>query len=415
MNIFFWLLVTAMTGLALWIIVPPLLKQEQGRDSELDDQNIAIARQRLAELKTQLEAGAINESQYQEQYSELEMVLNDDLSLRAQKKNEKATGRWIIAPVAIVLPILAVSLYMALGNFDAIEMVGSEQSPAHQSASAPDVNAMVQGLAARLKQQPDDAEGWEMLGRSYKYLKQFQKAADAFAQAYRLRGDQTNILLQYADSLAMANGGSLKGRPAELVYKALKQSPNDQTALWLAGMAKAESGAYSQALQYWQRLKKILPPDSESYQELMGLIAEVQAQTPGLEVANVEAALPEEVVATTTNAKIQVKVSLSQSLKGKTKPEHTVFIYAQAMNGPKIPLAIVREQVKNLPMTVTLSDQQAMSPMMKLSSFEQVKLIARISKTGSAMPQKADLIGEVGSISTTKNKLVEIEISKEIK
>jgi cytochrome c-type biogenesis protein CcmH len=404
-----------MTGLALWIIVPPLLKQEQGRDSELDDQNIAIARQRLAELKTQLEAGAINESQYQEQYSELEMVLNDDLSLRAQKKNEKATGRWIIAPVAIVLPILAVSLYMALGNFDAIEMVGSEQSPAHQSASAPDVNAMVQGLAARLKQQPDDAEGWEMLGRSYKYLKQFQKAADAFAQAYRLRGDQTNILLQYADSLAMANGGSLKGRPAELVYKALKQSPNDQTALWLAGMAKAESGAYSQALQYWQRLKKILPPDSESYQELMGLIAEVQAQTPGLEVANVEAALPEEVVATTTNAKIQVKVSLSQSLKGKTKPEHTVFIYAQAMNGPKIPLAIVREQVKNLPMTVTLSDQQAMSPMMKLSSFEQVKLIARISKTGSAMPQKADLIGEVGSISTTKNKLVEIEISKEIK
>jgi cytochrome c-type biogenesis protein CcmH len=404
-----------MTGLALWIIVPPLLKQEQGRDSELDDQNIAIARQRLAELKTQLEAGAINESQYQEQYSELEMVLNDDLSLRAQKKNEKATGRWIIAPVAIVLPILAVSLYMALGNFDAIEMVGSEQSPAHQSASAPDVNAMVQGLAARLKQQPDDAEGWEMLGRSYKYLKQFQKAADAFAQAYLLRGDQTNILLQYADSLAMANGGSLKGRPAELVYKALKQSPNDQTALWLAGMAKAESGAYSQALQYWQRLKKILPPDSESYQELMGLIAEVQAQTPGLEVANVEAALPEEVVATTTNAKIQVKVSLSQSLKGKTKPEHTVFIYAQAMNGPKIPLAIVREQVKNLPMTVTLSDQQAMSPMMKLSSFEQVKLIARISKTGSAMPQKADLIGEVGSISTTKNKLVEIEISKEIK
>lgn len=414
MNLVFWLLVTAMTGIALWIIVPPLLKQEKAIDSELDDQNIAIAKQRLAELNIQLEAGAINESQYQEQYSELEMVLNDDLSLQTQENGEKATGRWIIAPVAIVLPILAVSLYMALGNFDAIQMAGLLQPSPHQSQAAPDVNAMVQGLAARLKQQPDDAEGWEMLGRSYKYLKQFQNAADAFAQAHRLRGDQTNILLQYADSLAMASNGSLKGKPAELVYKALKQSPNDQTALWLAGMAKAESGAYSQALQYWQRLKKILPPDSESYQELMGLIAEVQTQTPGSEVANVEAALPEDVVAT-INPRVQVKVSLSQNLKGKTKPKHTVFIYAQAMNGPKIPLAIVREQVKNLPMTVTLSDQQAMSPMMKLSSFEQVKLIARVSKTGSAMPQKADLIGEVGSISTSENKVVEIEISREIK
>ena len=414
MNLIFWLLVTMMTGLALWIIVLPLLKQEKTGDSELDDQNIAIAKQRLAELKAQLAAGAITENQYQEQYSELEMVLNDDLGIQTQRDDEKVTGRWIIAPIAIVLPVLAVSLYVVLGDFDAIQEAGSGQSSPHQSPSAPDVTTMVEGLAARLKQNPDDAEGWEMLGRSYKYLKQFQKASYAFAQAYRLGGDQTNILLQYADSLAMANGGSLKGKPAELVYKALKQSPNDQTALWLAGMAKAESGTYSQALQYWQRLKKILPPDSESYQELMGLIAEVQAQTPGSEVSNVEAALPEEVVATTTKAKVQVKVSLSQSLKGKTKPEHTVFIYAQAMNGPKIPLAIVREQVKNLPMTVTLSDQQAMSPMMKLSSFEQVKLIARISKTGSAMQQKADLIGEVGPISTTENKLVEIEISREI-
>lgn len=410
----FWLLVTAMTGVALWLIVMPLLKQEKTGDSELDDQNIAIAKQRWAELKAQLAAGAINNTQYQEQYSELEMVLNDDLGIQTQRNDEKATGRWIIAPIAIVLPVLAVSLYVAVGDFDAIQMASSSQSSPHQSPSAPDVNAMVDGLAARLKQNPEDAGGWEMLGRSYKYLKQFQKASYAFSQAYRLRGDQTNILLQYADSLAMANNGSLKGKPAELVYKALKQSPNDQTALWLGGMAKAESGAYSEALLYWHRLKKILPADSESYQELMGLITNVQAQIPDSDVANVDAVAPVEVV-TATHARVQVKVSLAQDLKGKTKPEHTVFIYAQAMNGPKIPLAIVREQVKNLPMTITLSDQQAMSPMMKLSSFEQVKLIARISKTGSAMPQKSDLIGELGPVSTSKNTLVEIKISREIK
>jgi cytochrome c-type biogenesis protein CcmH len=412
MNEAFWLLVTVMSGLALWIIVPPLLEQEKPQDSELDGENIAIARQRLTELKAQLQAGAINENQYQEQYSELEMVLNDDLGLSTQKNGKKSSGRWIIAPVAAGIPILAASLYISLGNFAAIEMSETAPSPSGQAQKAPDINAMVTGLAARLKQQPDDAEGWVMLGRSYKYLKQFQKASDAFAQAHRLVGDQTDLLLQYADAQAMANGGRLAGKPTELIFKAVKQSPDHQTALWLAGMAKAESGAYSEALQYWQRLKKILPADSESYQELMGLITKVQAQSPGSGVAKSEEVTSAEIA--TKNAEVQVKVSLSQDIKEKTEPEHTVFIYAQAMSGPKMPLAIVREQVKNLPITVVLSDQQAMSPMMKLSSFEQVKLIARISKTGSAMPQKTDLIGEIGSVNTTDNKLVEIEISREI-
>ena len=412
MNEAFWLLVTVMSGLALWIIVPPLLKQEKAEDSELDGENIAIAKQRLAELKAQLQVEAISESQYQEQYSELEMVLNDDLGLSTQNNKGKANGRWIIVPVAAGIPILAASLYMSLGNFAAIEISETIPSPSSQSQKIPDVNAMVTGLAERLKQQPDDAEGWVMLGRSYKYLKQFQKASDAFAQAHRLLGDQTDLLLQYADAQAMANGGRLAGKPTELIFKAVKQSPDHQTGLWLAGMAKAESGAYSEALQYWQRLKKILPADSESYQELMGLIANVQAQSPGSEVTKSEEITSAEVAI--KNVEVQVKVGLSQDIKGKTKPEHTVFIYAQAMNGPKMPLAIVREQVKNLPITVVLSDQQAMSPMMKLSSFDKVKLIARISKTGSAMPQKTDLIGEIGPVSTTDNKLVEIEISREI-
>jgi cytochrome c-type biogenesis protein CcmH len=413
MDLIFWLIVTAMTGLALWIIVPPLFKLEKTEDSGLDEQNINIARQRLTELKTQFETGAINESQYQEQYSELERVLNDDLGLSTQQTDGTATGRWLVAPLAAGIPLFAVSLYLTFGNFEAIEIAASDQpsSQQPQSAAPPDINAMVTGLEEKLKQQPDDAQGWLMLGRSYKHLQQFQKASDAFAQALRLLGGQPDLLLQYADVLAMANGGSLKGKPTEMIYKAIKQSPDHQTGLWLAGMAKAESGAYSEALQYWQRLKKVLPAGSESYQELMGLITKVEAQLPDSEIVKAE---PSPNLETAVNAEMQVKVTLSQSMENKTKPDHTVFIYAQAMKGPKMPLAIVREQVKNLPVTVVLSDQQAMSPMMKLSSFGQVKLIARISKTGSAMPQKSDLIGEVGPISTTENKLTEIEISREI-
>ncbi len=413
MEILFWVIVTAMTGLALWMIVPALLKQENTESSVLDEENIAIARQRLVELKAQLVSGALTDIQYQEQYSELEAALNDDLDLSKKENQTNKSGKWMIFPIILGVPVLAAALYMALGNFDAIEKVNTEQIVAQKNSKMPDVKAMVAGLAERLKQQPDDPEGWLMLGRSYKYMQQYDKAAEAFAQAHRLMGDQTDLLLQYADSLAMAQQGSLKGKASELVLKAVKQSPDNQTALWLAGMAKAEAGDYAQALQYWQKLQKMFPPESKSYQEVSNLIAQLQTQQPGLQGKNTEPTKDEnrKIV---KPAELQIKVNLSQQLQDKVSPEDTVFIYAQAMNGPKMPLAIVKEQVKNLPLTVILSDQQAMTPMMKLSSFNQVKILARVSKSGSAILQPGDLIGSISSVSTTEKSLVEIEISREI-
>ncbi len=414
MDILFWVIVTAMTGLALWMIVPALLKQEDTETSVLDEENIAIAKQRLVELKAQLASGALTEIQYQEQYSELETTLNDDLDLSKKENQINKSGKWVIVPIVLGVPVLAASLYMVLGDFDAIEKVKTEQTVAQQNSKMPDVKAMVAGLAERLKQQPDDPEGWLMLGRSYKYMQQYDKAAEAFAQAHRLMGDQTDLLLQYADSLAMAQKGSLKGKASELVLKAVKQSPDNQTALWLAGMAKAESGDYAEALQYWQKLQKMFPPESKSYQEVTNLIAQIQGQHPGLQAREEAVVTQDENRKIDKPAEVQIKVNLSQHLQDKTSPEDTVFIYAQAMNGPRMPLAIVKQKVKHLPLTVTLSDQQAMTPMMKLSSFEQVKLIARISKSGSAIPQSGDLIGSISPVSTAEKKLVEIEISKEI-
>ncbi len=414
MDILFWVIVTAMTGLALWMIVPALLKQEDTETSVLDEENIAIAKQRLVELKAQLASGALTEIQYQEQYTELETTLNDDLDLSKKENQINKSGKWVIVPIVLGVPVLAASLYMVLGDFDAIEKVKTEQTVAQQNSKMPDVKAMVAGLAERLKQQPDDPEGWLMLGRSYKYMQQYDKAAEAFAQAHRLMGDQTDLLLQYADSLAMAQKGSLKGKASELVLKAVKQSPDNQTALWLAGMAKAESGDYAEALQYWQKLQKMFPPESKSYQEVTNLIAQIQGQQPGLQAREEAVVTQDENRKIDKPAEVQIKVNLSQHLQDKTSPEDTVFIYAQAMNGPRMPLAIVKQKVKHLPLTVTLSDQQAMTPMMKLSSFEQVKLIARISKSGSAIPQSGDLIGSISPVSTAEKKLVEIEISKEI-
>ncbi len=414
MDILFWVIVTAMTGIALWMIVPALLKQESTETSVLDEENITIARQRLVELKAQLVSGALTEIQYQEQYAELEAALNDDLNLSEKENQSNKTGKWIIFPVVLGVPVLAAFLYITLGNFEAIDKVNTQQAVTQKNSKMPDVNAMVAGLAARLEQHPDDPEGWLMLGRSYKYMKQYDKAVEAFSNAHRLLGDQTDLLLQYADSLAMAHKGSLKGKATELVLKAVNQSPDSQTALWLAGMAKAEAGDYAQALEYWQKLQKMFPPESKSYQEVTSLITQIQTQQPGLQVKKAEVARDEN-RKIKKPAEFKVRVNLSQQLKDKVSPEDTVFIYAQAMSGPKMPLAIVKEKVKNLPLTVILSDQQAMAARMKLSSFNQVKVIARVSKSGSAMPQQGDLIGFFSPVSTVDQQLVNVEISSEIK
>jgi cytochrome c-type biogenesis protein CcmH len=261
----------------------------------------------------------------------------------------------------------------------------------------------VAGLAARMKNNPNDAQGWLMLGRSYKYLQQYPEAADAFAQAYRLLGDQAEVLLSYADALAMANDGRLSGKPAELVFKALALEPNNMTGLWLGGMAKAEAGDVTGAVQLWRKLEASLPPGSEAQQEIQTLMA------------NIESRKPEEQPTETAPQGIEVEVSLAPELQPKIGPEHTVFIYAQALSGPKMPLAIVRKQVSDLPLTVNLNDSMAMMPEMKLSRFDKVKLIARISKSGNATQQPGDLIGVIDSVDLADRTRNIIVIDSEVK
>ncbi len=123
---------------------------------------------------------------------------------------------------------------------------------------------MVAGLAERLQKQPDDALGWTMLGRSYKYLQQYPKAVEAFDHAYQLIGDQAEIMLLYADALAYANNEQLAGKPAELVFKALAMEPDNVTGLWLGGMAKAQTDEFVEATALWKKLETLLPPGSEA-------------------------------------------------------------------------------------------------------------------------------------------------------
>jgi len=222
-------------------------------------------------------------------------------------------------------------------------------------------------------------------------LEQHALALDAFANAYRLLGDQTEILLLYADALGYVNDRNLTGKPSELISKALALEPENMKALWLAGMAKAQQGDADTAMKLWKKLEALLPPGSEYQQEIQSLLAQLKSETATV-------ATQPETVATTSSVSITVQVSLAPELIESAAATDTVFVYAQALSGPKMPLAIARKQVSDLPITVSLNDTMAMMPTMKLSNFSEVKLLARVSKSGNAMAQAGDLIGSINQV-----------------
>ncbi len=433
----FLLIVSVMTLATFLIVLPPLWRKQPVAAADMDQRNIAIARQRLAELKEQLQAGALSQALYEEQLAELEQALSDDLDIgrvssvpisilpssmavESQVPALRGQGRWMAWVLVLAIPFVAGSLYWALGNYQSLTRVPQTAAANQATPEREKMISMVAGLAERLEKQPDDAQGWLMLGRSYKYLEESPKAVAAFEHAYKLMGDQPEIMLLYADALAYVNNEELAGKPAELVFKALAIEPDNVTGLWLGGMAKAQTGEFVAAMALWKKLETLLPPGSDAQHEIQGLMAKLATQIPeGTAQAESKAAQPAAIpTPSPAAASIAVQVSLAPELQKSASPTDTVFIYAQALSGPQMPLAIVRKQVSELPLTVNLTDAMAMIPTtardggsaaigrepmrpMKLSNFEQVRLLARISKSGNAMKQPGDLIGVIEQVALT--------------
>ncbi|MDT4292127.1 c-type cytochrome biogenesis protein CcmI [Methylomonas sp. MO1] len=401
MNLEFWLIIAVLVALALLVLLPPLFKLTPLRTADGEQRNTSIARQQLAELKLQLQNGVLSQDQYDGQYRELQLTLLDDLEGPVAVAANSKTGRWVVPIIALGVPLISLFFYGMLGEPQALakaELVASNQKAADNVAN------MVAKLIERLKQQPDDLEGWMMLGRSYVYMQQYQNAADVFAELNKRKPNDPAVMLHYADALAMARNGQMGGEPAELVFQALKFVPEDHTALWLAGMAKAEAGDFAQAISYWKKLSGLLPADNESQQQLQKMI----------QMAEAEQQKPQGAASSAGSVDIQVKVVMDDALKTKVEPQHTVFIYAQAISGPKMPLAIIRKQVSDLPASVVLNDSVAMQPQTHLADFKQLRIVARISKTGNAMSQPGDLLGTAQLDAVEGNPSVSITINQEV-
>ncbi|MGR9088638.1 MAG: c-type cytochrome biogenesis protein CcmI [Gammaproteobacteria bacterium] len=408
MNLIFLLIAAALTGLALVLVLPPIWRGRDVPEDDIDQRNILIARQRLAELKANRQSGGISQAQYDEQVLELEQSLLDDLSLKTPVVVSPRQGRWMVFVLVFIIPVLSGSLYWTLGNFQA---VGHSEEMAAAPLSRPsdqDIIKMVEGLADRLKSEPDNAEGWLMLGKSYKYLEQYPKSAEAFGNAYRLLGDKPDVMLLYAEAIAFASNKNLAGKPNELIFKALEKEPDNMNGLWLGGLARIQQGDTASALSLWRKLESLLPPGSEARKEMQNAIADLSGHAQSASTTK----SPKETK--TASAGISVEVSLAPELQTAASPGDTVFVYAQALAGPKMPLAITRRQVGELPVKIVLDDSMAMMPAMKLTHFAEVKLLARVSKSGQAVSQPGDLIGTIEKVAVSDSAGHKIVIDRRV-
>lgn len=279
--ILFWVIAAVMVAIALAFVLPPLLAAEEVKPiDESKESNVSVYRDQLTELEADLRNGIIAEDQYQQDRDAIERRMLEDVSATERTSAKPAAAnsdRRPVYAVAFAIPVLAVLLYLQIGNPKLKPQGRPEpppESPAAESSqpdsqmAQPNIQANVAKLAKRLEENPNDVQGWTMLGRSYTSMEKYQEASDAYAKATALKAEDADLWADYAFTTAMANGKRLQGKPQELIAKALQLDPNNPKALELAGSAAFETKNYKQAVDYWQRLLAKTPAGSDLAQTI---------------------------------------------------------------------------------------------------------------------------------------------------
>ena len=280
--ILFWVICAGLILMALAFVLPPVLqrsKEQLKTDAKSDDErrqaNIAVYRDQLSELEADLRNGIVSEEQYAQDRDEIERRLLEDTATASTKKSvaSPATAHTTAYVLGLGIPFIAIIFYLKVGQPILIENPNAVISPPAATESAPasgpmerspdQIAANVEKLAKKLESNPNDAQGWVMLARSYSSMEKFSEAAKAYAKATELTPKDADLWAEYAFATAMAGGKSLEGKPKELINHALQVDPENAKALQLAGSAAFEAKDYKKAIDYWQRVLKKVPPDSE--------------------------------------------------------------------------------------------------------------------------------------------------------
>lgn len=435
----FVLLAALLAALCLAFILPPLLRGHSGRDDvDRARANLGVLKDQIAELESDHARGVVADEQYTEIKAELERRVLEDVQVeKPGPRRAKLASRWPAIVVAAFVPLASAGFYLQFGDPGSLDpnLRAASSNPADGHMSGEQLDQMVTSLRQRLEKEPGNAEGWLTLARTLYQMRKFDEAAKAYEKLVEMVPDDADVLADYADAAAMAQGRRFDGKPRDLVARALKLDATQWKALAMAGTDAFDQGNFKQAIAHWEKLRAHLPPDAPIAQSIgssiaearqrAGLPPEVASMPPRMDAPMAQAKpgapsgpMPQDDVhkraaaggpvaaapaapagaapakKPAAGATVSGTVDLSPALRAKVSPTDMVFIFARpAAGGSRMPVALTSVQVKDLPANFTLDDSQAMSPGMALSAQTEVVLGARVSKSGSPMPNSGDLEG----------------------
>ncbi|MBB6341011.1 cytochrome c-type biogenesis protein CcmH [Pseudomonas fluvialis] len=393
----FWLPAGLLLLVAMSFLLVPLLR---GRKAQAEEDrtalNVALYQERVAELQAQQAAGTLTAEQLAAGQAEAARELLADAE--REEAVQRRLGQWLPLASALLVPVLGLGLYLHWGGLEQVNQTRELAQMAPRSMSE-----MTERLEQSVKSRPEDPEGWYFLGRTYMAQERAADAAKAFAEAVRLAGREPALLGQWAQAQYFAQNKQWSESLQQLTDEALQADPEEVTSLGLLGIAGYEAGRYADAVRYWERLVAALPAEDPSREAIQSGIARARQQlgdaAPVVEAAPAPAA-----------ASLKVRVELDAALKDKVQPGDAVFVFARALSGPPMPLAVKRLTVADLPVEVSLSDSDAMMPQLKLSKFPQVQLVARVSRAGNATA--GEWIGRSAGVSSQSTEQQSVRISE---
>ena len=413
----FVLIAAAMLAVAAcaWVLVP-LLARRHAASIDRESSNLAILRDQRAELDADLANGVVSAEQYEITRAELDRRVLEETHAFGNEHTTtpRRSGAWTAAGIGALFPIAAVLLYVVLGtpaalSPDAAKAAASADGGDH-AVSPEQIESMIGQVQQKLAQDPGNIDGWVVLARTYYVTGRASEAASAFERAVALAPNDADLIADWADTVGVAQGRSLEGKPAELIERALKANPSQWKANALAGTLAFHRKQYPKAVEYWERARANVDPGSPIAESIGGSIAEARQLAGMPAVAAVPPQVPPAAAAPAAKAAPQASaagaaaapssgrtvggtVRIAPTFAANLSPDDAVYIFARPADGSRMPLALVRKQVKDLPLTFTLDDTMAMSPTAKLSDHGEVVVGARVSRSGSPMPQSGDLEG----------------------
>ena len=393
----FWTLAGLMTAVALAFVLVPLLRARPPAGPSAMEANLEALRGQRRELEADIAAGVVAAEAREQVLDELLHRADADLAATPPPVVPDRGKPWVaVAAAALGIPALAFGLYLAIGTPLAMDPRAAASTAGGETMDQKSVEDLVAKLAVKVRERPDDARGWSLLARSTAALGRFEESAKAYEHLATLVPNDAQVLADYADSLGMAQGEKLAGKPFELVKKALEIDPTNKKALALAATASMELGRNAESISYWERLAAALPPGSDDEKEVQEVLGELRRKTvgaPSLAAAPKTAAPPKAAAPAAAGKSVSGVVTVAPEVASRIQAGDTLFVFARAEGGPRAPLAVLRGSAKELPLRFALDDSMAMSPQWSLSGASDVRIEARVSKSGNAMPQPGDVIG----------------------